>query len=142
MALGRKVKTMTLMAEANVAAAAIESPQAVGTFQDDVTVIAAYIAVHAQVNAAMTTGALRNHADVSRIGQYAQNGMLTYAIAQASFFVGAFGPSVGNAQIEYPDGKGMDFDDGDAIYLNCNFINTDAAGHAGSARCVIHYLER
>ena len=119
-------------------------------FQDNVTLIGVLlrVAAHPGDVADLDDGRVEAFAEVSRVGKKREDGAIAnvfsrLVVCDASGTVLELGQ--GGHQyitIMFPPGYGIDFDDGDTIYLNTRYINSTGVDHKCDADCLLYFVER
>ena len=140
----RRVRSLTLSLTQEVTAGVIIG-QVSHTFQDDVRVIgvqmsAISIVTDAQLNA---DGRMHVKSEASKHGAFGQPG----AILEAECFAGwtaaiAIGELDKREDNMFPEGYGMDFDDGEAIYLHGMLESIGASAGYSEHQAIVYYVER
>jgi hypothetical protein len=150
---GKRVKTIVMAGSVEMANGEANQQNALDThvWQEDVRVIG--IEAYAELYAlnAMDSGNIQALTEVSRVGSWGQDGRLLEAaciIIGTSITVGvgvtevAIGDSIKVERMFFPEGHGVDFDDGEAIYINALDNNNMANDQRGWHGATIYYVER
>lgn len=120
-------------------------------FQDDVRVIGCQVRAWNVPLAELDSGRIEAKAEVSRIGKWFSDGRILEAVSYQegrSVTVAAGstetlqGPYTEAKEIMFPEGYGIDFNEGDAIYLNAYWFNSMANDHVFEAQATIYFVER
>jgi len=140
----RRVRSITLTAwQANIAAGT-ETAMATHTFQDDVRVIGAQVSAistitDAQLNA---DGRVHTKSEVSKQGAMGMPGAILVAEAFAGWTAAILiGEMTKRENIIFPEGYGLDFDDGETIYLHAFIEVVGVDGHSVH-EAIVYYVER
>lgn len=157
MALGKKVKTKHLSATLVLERDTWTISDAINqwTTQDDIRVIGVHLSVasHLGSTPAMQEGLFWSQAEISRNGKSYQDGILIRVhcklyywteIVIADQLAGSHGDTDRQELVMFPDGHGVDLDDGETLYLHERgevFIMS-AGSPQMSALAIIYYVER
>ena len=119
--------------------------------QDKIRIIGVAIIAEAIPLAELDSGELSFEVEVSRVGSINQDGLIALCIGyvfgvSVTIGIGVSEVAVGDLHkdkvIFFPEGYGIDLDDGDAIYMNASFGNTMANDHSFAGIATIYYVER
>lgn len=153
MALGKKVKTVMLGYDVGAVAGG-DLVDVVGmehVFQDDVRVIGILLRCDVEDETDLDSGYLALNAEVSRASKRGQAGALIMASCKTSCRSCTVGIGVTETVlveshkvvvVMFPDGHGVDFDDGEYINLLVYMKNTMSNAHSGDANAIIYFVER
>lgn len=115
-------------------------------WQDDITIIGGEIFVSAEIPDASINadGFLSGFADLSRVGIPLQDSSLLFAniVARWSGIFSVNSPLCKDMIIMFPNGYGVDMDNGETIYLNGGNMNNTVAILTCYYRALIYYVER
>lgn len=152
--VGKKVKTHILIfADAMGALTYNEAFQAADIWvpQDDVRVVGIELDIDFDFAGAisMAQGGCRGYSEVSRVGQFEQDGVL----ARVRMMIGSWvevggiailGDMTDSMVVMFPDELGVDLDEGEPLYLNALAYNDciDGGSRAFGTKAVIYYVER
>jgi len=140
----RRVRSLVLTVTQEVTTGVIIG-QASHTFQDDVRVIGAQLSAlsiitDAQLNA---DGRMHTKSEASKHGSFGQPGSMISAECFAGWTATiVVGESCMREAIMFPEAYGMDFDDGEAIYLHGMLESIGASAGYSEHQAVIFYVER
>lgn len=141
----RRVKTLWLQGTVPTVAAGVETVTTSHTFQDDVRVIGCHVEANSIVTDAQLNadGRMHTQGEVSKHGVQGHDG----ALLRAQVFAGwtaaiAIGNLLASEQVVFPEGYGVDFDDGETIYLHGQLENIGAVTGVGLVVAIIYYVER
>lgn len=118
---------------------------------DDIRIIGAEMSIYGGSDGGATwqDGELHTHGELSLVGTRGQHGSILDVGAIMSYDVEAGGLSFsGNCNnwgsIMFPDGHGIDLDEGDYLYLHlgCYCGAMTAGNHGHGAHCIVYYVER
>lgn len=117
---------------------------------DDIRIIGASINISATPSGTFQDGEIHTHAELSTAGDRGLDGNFAELEVNCQLETEAFGLAwVGNECpdmiVMFPEGYGIDVDEGEYIYLHmgCFCSMLDSVGtHTHAAYCIIYYVER
>ncbi|MBA7589347.1 hypothetical protein ES708_31429 [subsurface metagenome] len=150
----KQIKTKYLVVSIdNVAGVNTGTTTLAWLLQDNITIIGWYLRAKVTPDANFDSGYQSVHAELSRAGIISQEAMLSRISARlqcgsstmATVIENAvIGDNENNQVVMFPEGYGIDLDDGEYLYLHNTSNNTMGAGngHVGSSIACIYYVER
>lgn len=140
----RRVRSLVLSLTQEVTAGVIIALSSY-TFQDDVRVIGAQmsaigIIVDAQLNA---DGRVHVKSEASKQGAFGMPGSILVAECFGGWTAAiSLGDQCDREDIIFPEGYGMDFDDGETVYLHGMLESIGASAGYSEHQAIIYYVER
>jgi hypothetical protein len=119
--------------------------------QDDITVIGVFLGSQIYKDNEYDSGLLQNITQISRNAVMNADGEIACACAEqqglsVTVGVGAEtqlgGDPRNHVYLMFPEGYGIDIDDGEDLYLNTHMVNTMAQDQIMNSHCLIYYVER
>ncbi|MBA7589432.1 hypothetical protein ES708_31517 [subsurface metagenome] len=153
-AKNKQVKSKYLVISVNNAGGVNEGTSTLAwLLQDNITVIGWYARAKVTPDSNWDSGYQSAHTELSRAGIISQEAMLFRLSARiqcgsttmaATVENGLIGDNENNLVTMFPEGYGIDLDDGEYLYLHHTSNNTMgvANGHVGSSMVCIYYVER
>lgn len=141
----RRVRSKWLQATTASIAAGQDAVIDSHTFQDDVRVIgcqvsAISIVTDAQLNA---DGRMHSYAELSKQGIQGRDGSILKVDSMAGWTgILSVGEIAKREDIMFPEGYGIDFDDGETIYLHGYLENIGAVVGVALVEAIVYYVER
>ena len=157
MALQKKIKTLYLEVQKaidfNAGAEEYNLYPAIShRWQDDIRILGAHMTcVHGGDNtalAAIQNGTIHTHGELSLAGERGKGGSILDVNNQSYYHITTTGAGFLCSQVfgdvMFPEGHGIDQDEGDYLYLHAGmFCGMFGAGkHEHSIFCVVYYVER
>ena len=154
-AVGKRIKTFYFDVQKALAWDATEYnfyPADSRTMQEDIRIVGVSMSCTAGLNVtaigSIADGAVHTHGELSRHGERGKPSSILDVNVQLYTGVGTsenfFGNNMGRDSIMFPDGHGVDLDEGEVLYLHAGcFSNASGAGeHEHSVFCLVYYVER
>lgn len=142
----RRIRTLWLQATQNVLAAdTFDNAGDSYTFQDDIRVIGCQVSAISIISDAQMNADGRTHVytEVSKHGTQGQSGSILKTDCMGGWTgVFSIGDNCKRESIMFPEGYGIDFDDGETIYMHGFLESIGAVDGSGLCEAIIYYVER